>query len=128
MVVDLNTYRTYRQTVRARIRARLRNVTEAATKERIAEESTARHRALLRNAVQQGIWAEPDPGHIGRFITRMTARGRCNLTTTTSCTCKEFRLWRRCPCQALVIEETRSLTIAERHDGAVSVEEESAVA
>lgn len=118
----------YRNAIRQRLQDRLRATSERETAQRIQQAEQDRHNALLRRAMDLDMTLEPDTIKPGHFITRQAPTGRSgrahpvtNVTSPTSCTCSEWQLWHRCPCQALVIDHvTFEFALAQRQQSGVA--------
>jgi hypothetical protein len=78
-------------------------ITADTVETRIVEERAERHLRLVREAHRLDITVAPDDVQPGAWIARQPdIVGGCEIVTVSSCTCRRFRTWARCPHHALV--------------------------
>lgn len=73
--------------------------------DRIAEVERGRHARLLARAQALRLMVDPDYCRADACIVWSPInRGRCEVVSMDSCSCREFRLWGACPHHAAVVE------------------------
>lgn len=73
--------------------------------DRIAEVERGRHARLLKRAQALRLMVDPDYCRADACIVwSPLKRGRCEVVSMESCSCREFRLWGACPHHAAVVE------------------------
>ncbi len=78
-------------------------LTHPGVDQRVRDAAIEQYRGLLRQAHAAGLTIEPDTIHPHTWIVRCPDEPcRIDLTTRDTCTCRRFRVWRRCPCVVLV--------------------------
>ncbi len=76
---------------------------DTAVHQRVDEDDRYQHRRLLERA--SGLLYDTDYASLaGLIVWDPAVRGRCEVVTAERCSCREWRVWRRCPHMALFVD------------------------